>query len=153
MGSPSCERIGLAHFLAPVATLRETCDPLLAVDLEEAARRFCAALARHRGSAAYNVRLRPPVEGLELDPLVRHLMSAADLLRQGDPHESALGDWSCALAARLDAVLSQPDPAVSRTLLFVDIDDAGLGVLVLVLVPFDPVEAATVPGLDEEPRA
>lgn len=148
MSSPSAEHIGLAHFLAPVPALRATCDPLLAVDLEACARRFCEALAAHRRSADYHVRLRPPVD-FGLDELTAHLLAAADDLRQGDDHEAALGDWCCALAGRLAAVLSEPDPAISRTLVFVEFDADGLGELWL--FPFDPEEAATVPGLEDEP--
>lgn len=148
MGSPSCERIGLAHFLAPIAALRAIGNPRLATDLEAQARQFCEALAEHRRSADYKVRLRPPVD-FGLDALTASLLTAADDLRQDDDDAAALGAWCCALAARLTAVLTEPDPAVSRILVFVERDAAGLGELRL--LPYDPDDAATVPGLDEEP--
>ncbi len=141
MSSLFCERLTLAHFLAPVPILREGEDPLLAVELEDAARRFCASLADHRKSDAYQVRLRPPVD-FGVDAFAQHLLQAADLLRQGGDEQAGMGAWCCALAARLRVLLGQADAATARVLVFVELDQAGQGELWL--APYDPTDAAAL---------
>ena len=134
MAEPRIERIGLPHLVAAAPALGRHGEADLAGQLHHAALGFCRALARHRRSPAYRVRLKPPVE-LGLDPLVSALLGAADVLRQGSDEDAALGAWCCALAARLGAVLTEPDPCESRVLLFIDVAPTGLGELLLMPVP------------------
>lgn len=130
MHPPKVERLGIDHLVVAVPALRARGEHHLADRLSDAARRFCLALARHRRSRAYRVRLRPPFD-LGVEPLGATLLAAADVLCQGTEDEAATGSWCRALAARLQAVAHEPDVAVSRLLVFVNIDARGLGELVL----------------------
>jgi len=151
MGSPTAalaEHIGLPHLTAAVPTLRALGHPADALVLDDSARRFCAALLAHRRSPAYRVHLTDP-DAVPCDDLVRALLRAADLLcAVGDP--DALGSWCAALAARLGAVLEFCDPAVTRTIACISTAADGTGELVL--FPYDPEDAASLPGFDDEPE-
>jgi len=147
MSSHRFERIGLGHFTAAVPALRHLGEPDLAEDLDNAARDFCQELGRHRRSPAYRVRLRDP-SLLGLAHLAWQLLASADVLRQGDDDQAALGAWCSALAARLHALEAVPDPRDSLVVVFIDIDRRGKGELVF--VPLQPGDLHPLPGLGDE---
>lgn len=130
MSSSPVERIGLDFFVAPVPALRACGEADLADELAAAARHFCWALALHRRSPAYRVRLRPPF-ALGVERLGRALLAAAEVLHQGSDDDAATGSWCCALAARLQAVAHEPDIRESRLLVFVNVDARGFGELLI----------------------
>lgn len=142
----SAEHIGLPQFTAAVPHLRTLGYSVEALVLDDAAHRFCGGLLAHRRSPAYRVHLTDP-EAVPADSLVRALLRAADRLRMaGDPE--GLGSWCAALAARLGAVLELCDPEITRQLVCISTAADGTGELVF--FPYDPEDAASLPGFEAQ---